>query len=104
MGQCPWRPEEEGVRSLGTRVTDGCEQPCEYWELSPGLQEQPVLLTTEPSLWTLYRNSLLFLVFLHAVLRFGHQQKKPRMAEVTLPVLLSLLAVLQGKQMLEWLL
>ena len=41
----------EGVRSLGTRVTDCCELPPGCWELNPGpLEEQPVLLTTEPSL------------------------------------------------------
>ncbi|KAM7323220.1 hypothetical protein ACRRTK_017326 [Alexandromys fortis] len=32
-------------------ITDGCEPPCGYWELnSESLEEQPVLLTTEPSL------------------------------------------------------
>lgn len=32
-------------------VTEGCELPCGCWELNPGpLQEQPVLLATEPSL------------------------------------------------------
>lgn len=30
-------------------VPDGCEQTCRCWELNPGLlEEQPVLLTTEP--------------------------------------------------------
>jgi hypothetical protein len=30
---------------------DGCEPPCGCWELNPGpLEEQPVLLTPEPSL------------------------------------------------------
>jgi hypothetical protein len=30
---------------------DSCELPCGCWELNPGtLEEQPVLLTTEPSL------------------------------------------------------
>ena len=44
------RPEE-GIRSLGTGVTGGCELPCGCWELNPGpLEEQPVLVTTEPSL------------------------------------------------------
>jgi len=38
---------EEGVRS----ITDGCEPPCGCWELNSGpLEEQSVLLTTEPSL------------------------------------------------------
>jgi hypothetical protein len=41
----------EAVGSPGTGVTDRCELPCGCWELSPGpLEEQPVLLTTEPSL------------------------------------------------------
>jgi len=32
-------------------ITDGCEPPCGCWELNSGpLEEQPVLLTTEPSL------------------------------------------------------
>ncbi|EDL01779.1 mCG144933, partial [Mus musculus] len=45
-----WRPEE-GVRSLETRVTGSSEQSGGYWESNPGpLDEQPVLLTTEPSL------------------------------------------------------
>ena len=40
----------EGARSPATGVTDSCELPCGYWELNPGpLEEQPVLLTTEPS-------------------------------------------------------
>jgi hypothetical protein len=32
-------------------IADGCEPPCGCWELNSGpLEEQPVLLTTEPSL------------------------------------------------------
>jgi hypothetical protein len=32
-------------------ITDGCEPPCGSWELNSGpLEEQSVLLTTEPSL------------------------------------------------------
>jgi hypothetical protein len=32
-------------------VTDGCEPPCGCWDLNSGpLEEQPVLLTAEPSL------------------------------------------------------
>ena len=42
------RPEED-VGSLGTEAIDGCELPCGYWDLNSGsLQEQQVLLTTEP--------------------------------------------------------
>jgi hypothetical protein len=33
-------------------ITDGCELPYGCWELNSGsLEEQPVLLTAEPSLW-----------------------------------------------------
>ena len=47
---CPLKPEE-GVRTSGTGVMDGCRLPCGCWELNSGpLEEQPVLLTTEPSL------------------------------------------------------
>ena len=32
-------------------ITDGCEPPCGCWELNAGLlEEQPVLLSAEPSL------------------------------------------------------
>ena len=32
-------------------ITDGCEPPCGRWKLNSGpLEEQSVLLTTEPSL------------------------------------------------------
>ena len=35
----------------GTDLTDGCEPPCGCWDLNSGpLEEQLVLLTTEPSL------------------------------------------------------
>lgn len=37
---------EEGVKSPGTLLTDGCELPCEYWEPTlDSLQDQQVLLT-----------------------------------------------------------
>jgi hypothetical protein len=40
----------EGIRSPGTRVIDNCELPCGCWKLTLGpLEEQPVLLTIEPS-------------------------------------------------------
>ena len=40
----------EDVGSPGTGVADSCELPCGCWVLNPSpLQEQPVLLTTEPS-------------------------------------------------------
>ena len=38
---------EEGMMNP---ITDGCEPPCGCWELNSGpLEEQSVLLTTEPS-------------------------------------------------------
>ena len=41
---------EEGVGSPGTGVTDGYEPPYGCWELNQDLlEEQPVLLTAEPS-------------------------------------------------------
>jgi hypothetical protein len=41
----------EGVGTLGIGVTDSCELSCGCWELnSSPLEEQPVLLTAEPSL------------------------------------------------------
>ena len=39
------------IRSSETEITDGCELPCGCWELTPStLEEQQVLLTSEPSL------------------------------------------------------
>lgn len=43
-----------GVGSRGTGVTDTSEPSCGCWILNPGpLEEQPVLLSTEPSLQAL---------------------------------------------------
>lgn len=48
----------EDVRS-GTRVTDSCDLPYRCWGLNPGpLEEQPVLLTAELSLQSLYLDLL----------------------------------------------
>ena len=45
------RVQKEGVRSPGTGITDGCEPPHGCWKLNLGpLEEQPVFLTSEPSL------------------------------------------------------
>lgn len=42
---------EEGIGSPRVGLTDGSESPCGCWEANPGLlQEQQVLLTSEPSL------------------------------------------------------
>lgn len=44
------RPEKD-TGSHGTGITDGCKLTCGCWELNLGhLQEQPVLLSAEPSL------------------------------------------------------
>ena len=40
----------EGIGSPGTGVMDVCELLCWCWESNPGWEEQPVLLTAEPSL------------------------------------------------------
>lgn len=58
--RCLWRPEE-GLGFSGTAVTDGCKPPCGCWELNSGsLEEQLMLLATEPSLQSL---RLLILVY-----------------------------------------
>lgn len=46
---CPWRPEES-TRSPG----DTNKPPYWCWEPNPGLPEQPVLFTDEPSLQAMY--------------------------------------------------
>jgi len=46
----------DGVGCPGTGVTDRHEPPCGCCELNPGLlEEQPVLLTSEPSLQPLLK-------------------------------------------------
>ena len=40
-----------GQKRAPDPITDGCEPPCGCWELNSGpLEEQAVLLTSEPSL------------------------------------------------------
>jgi hypothetical protein len=40
-----------GQKRASDPIADGCEPPCGCWELNSGpLEEQPVLLTSEPSL------------------------------------------------------
>lgn len=41
---------EEGIRSLGTRVTDDCEIQCGCWELNEVPLEVQWVLTAGPSL------------------------------------------------------
>jgi len=46
---------EEGIRFPGTSIIGTCDLPCECWEPNPGpLQEQQVLLISEPSIFTVY--------------------------------------------------
>lgn len=62
-----WSPKspEEGVRSPRTGVIDGCESPCGPWESNPGhLEEEPMLLTIEPSILPL-------VCFVKAILPYG---------------------------------
>jgi hypothetical protein len=64
---CPLRPEE-GAGSPSTAVADGCELPCGYWEPNLGpLREQPVLLTTGPSVQP--TNTIFKHIFLEIILK-----------------------------------
>lgn len=72
--QCPLKTEQ-GFRSPRIGFTEGCKTPCRCWESNKGpLEEQPVLLTTEPLL-----QSLLFLIKLQRPLSFW-----PYLAPLTL--------------------
>lgn len=47
---CPRRPKE-GLRTHGPGVTDSYDLSCGCWKSNPGpVDEEPVLLTAEPSL------------------------------------------------------
>ena len=54
-----------GQKRAPDLITDGCEPPCGCWELNSGpLEEQAMLLTTEPSLQpqkTLLKKLFLFM-------------------------------------------
>jgi hypothetical protein len=60
---------KEGSRCSGSGVTDGCEPLCAFWELTWGsLQEQSVLLTTEPSVQQQFHFLLLILfIFVYSL-------------------------------------
>ena len=66
----------------GLRIPlDGCEPPCGCWELNSGsLEEEPVLLTPEPSLQPKNENDIFKDVFIKInefpVAVFRHQKKK----------------------------
>lgn len=48
-----WGSQKEGFGSPGTGAKESCRPPCECWDLNLGLlEEQPVISTVEPSLWT----------------------------------------------------
>ena len=52
---------ENGARSSGTGVKDGCEPPCVCWELNPDpLEEQLVLLNAEPFLQPSWQSPYLY--------------------------------------------
>ena len=47
----------EGQKREPDLITDGCESPCGYWESNLGpLEEQAMLLTSEPSLQSYTRS------------------------------------------------
>lgn len=48
LAWCPWN-SEEGVRSPGTEVTNGCKPPCECWQLNVDLPPKPQVLLTAGS-------------------------------------------------------
>lgn len=63
---CSQRPVE-GLGSHGTGIMGNCELSCTFWELKLGsMEEQPVLLTIEPSLQPLIKLSYCssFMVFM----------------------------------------
>jgi len=55
-----------GQKRASDPITDGCEPPCGCWELNSGpLEERPVFLTAEPSLF--HSSCLLsYILFVHA--------------------------------------
>ena len=62
----------EDVRYPGTGVTDSCELPCGCWELNPGaLEEQAVLLTTEPSLQLIVFSFVFVFVYFFKIYLFN---------------------------------
>lgn len=63
--RCSQEPEE-GIGTPGTEVLDSCEQPRGYWKRNLCLsEEQPGLLTTEPSLQHLTVTFSPFKLILH---------------------------------------
>lgn len=63
VGECLWR-SEEGLRSAGSRVTDGGEPPCGCWEVNPvPVQEQRVLFDPRATSLDPIVTILIFVVF-----------------------------------------
>ena len=59
-----------GQKRAPDLIIDGCQPPCDCWELNSGpLEEQSVLLTSEPSLQPLYILSTGFLSMSPALCR-----------------------------------
>jgi hypothetical protein len=51
INECPAVYIFTCLKRASDTITDGCEPPCSCWELNSGpLEDQSVLLTTEPSL------------------------------------------------------
>ena len=72
----------QGVGCPRTRITDHPELSCGYWELNPDLlEEQSVLLTTEPSLLLLLLSLFAFLSC-HLLFHFPLSKKEEKEGEV----------------------
>ena len=65
-----------GQKRAPDLITDGCEPPCGCWELNSGpLEEQAMLLTTEPSL----QPPILFIFYVciyHPSIQMGGGERK----------------------------
>jgi hypothetical protein len=74
--KCRHQTHQKKVLDL---ITDGCEPPCGCWELNSGpLEEQSVLLTTEPSLqpqddFSLCSIIIFWIFFKQILLKLSHQ-------------------------------
>ena len=52
-----WHSLQTHQKRASDLITDGCEPPCDCWDLNSGpLEEQSAFLTTEPSLQPLYNS------------------------------------------------
>lgn len=73
---CLWKPDEEDVEFSETWVIGGCQPSCWCWESNPPpLEEQPLLLTFEPSLLhcsVFFFQTFCCLSYLNEYLSWGH--------------------------------